>query len=129
LIDSDKNGRFARINETKRRVRDEFNEGPGFAWITKGREIENYIKPETLLNAVKSVHPTADKLVKIGQYDNCLPFRNKNGKINKKVDKVKVAHEIVKLPANLDVLDLRMRLYPSHLFIRIFYHPSQSINP
>lgn len=32
-----------RINDTKRRVRDEINNHGGMVWITAGKEIENYI--------------------------------------------------------------------------------------
>jgi hypothetical protein len=62
VIDSDMTSSRKRINETKRRVRDEFNRGPVFAWVTKGREIENYVPPDILENAVKTVHPQAISL-------------------------------------------------------------------
>lgn len=48
VIDSDKSSAHARINETKARLKDEFNNGPGYAWITKGREIENYLRKDFL---------------------------------------------------------------------------------
>ena len=57
VIDSDKNKTHDRINRTKRRVRDEFDKGSGFAWITKGHEIENYVDPQILLESIKIVHP------------------------------------------------------------------------
>ena len=37
VMDSDRSVPRGRLNATKRRVRDEFDRGPGFAWITKGR--------------------------------------------------------------------------------------------
>lgn len=43
LIDSDKRNQQTRINETKRRLEAEVTAVNGMAWITKGREIENYI--------------------------------------------------------------------------------------
>ena len=43
LIDSDKRNEFDEINNTKKRIRDEIKNSGGFFWITKGREIENYI--------------------------------------------------------------------------------------
>lgn len=43
LIDSDKRNQQTRINETKRRLEAEVTAVGGMAWISKGREIENYI--------------------------------------------------------------------------------------
>jgi len=59
VFDSDKDKPRAWINTTKRRLKEEFNQGSGFAWVTKGREIENYIDAETIEECVKSVHPSA----------------------------------------------------------------------
>lgn len=43
IIDSDKRAKQTQINETKRRIVSEVESVGGLAWITKGREIENYI--------------------------------------------------------------------------------------
>jgi len=48
LIDSDKRTRQARINDTKRRIVSEFEGRKAVAWVTKGKEIENYIPKETV---------------------------------------------------------------------------------
>lgn len=48
LIDSDKRTQQTPINGTKQRIRDEFAEMEAHCWITKGKEIENYI-PATLV--------------------------------------------------------------------------------
>lgn len=48
IIDSDKRSLRARINQTKRRVRDEFNRQGYYCWITKGKEIENYVAAEAV---------------------------------------------------------------------------------
>lgn len=48
LIDSDKRNRQAPINQTKRRIIEEFNSIESMSWITKGREIENYIPASVL---------------------------------------------------------------------------------
>lgn len=108
LIDSDTSGPHARINATKQRVREEFNQSPpGFAWVTKGREIENYIPINIIESSVKTVHPKATTLVNTGTYDHCLHYRIGKGKTIENVDKMKIAHEVVKSPANLNVLDLK----------------------
>ncbi len=43
LIDSDKRTQQAPINNTKQRIKDEFAAMDAHCWITKGKEIENYI--------------------------------------------------------------------------------------
>lgn len=43
LIDSDKRTRQMPINGTKRRIKREFDAMEAYCWITKGKEIENYI--------------------------------------------------------------------------------------
>lgn len=50
LIDSDKKTRQASINQTKQRIKKEFEAMEAHCWITKGREIENYI-PATVVDA------------------------------------------------------------------------------
>lgn len=48
IIDSDKKGNNAKINDTKKRVKDEFSKKESFCWITKGKEIENYVSKEAI---------------------------------------------------------------------------------
>jgi putative ATP-dependent endonuclease of OLD family len=43
LMDSDKKARATRINDTKKRMKKEIDEIGGYSWITKGKEVENYI--------------------------------------------------------------------------------------
>jgi len=50
LIDSDKRSQQARINLTKQRIRKEFDALNAVCWITKGKEIENYISSEVVNN-------------------------------------------------------------------------------
>lgn len=63
VIDSDKRKDNARINATKSRIRKEFEDMEGFCWITKGKEIENYISTEGLRRKF------GDSLPELGQYD------------------------------------------------------------
>lgn len=53
LIDSDKKYKSAKINATKRRIEREFEKMNAFYWITKGKEIENYIPPEAVNELLK----------------------------------------------------------------------------
>jgi len=118
VIDSDRSAPKKHINPTKKRVRGEFNKGPGFAWITKGREIENYVKPELLEKAVRAVHPKAHHLENTGQYDKCLHYTTSKRELRDRVDKVKVAREVASEHAQLDVLDLRQMISKLVGFIR-----------
>jgi hypothetical protein len=90
VIDSDKTGARKRINATKMRVRDEFNEGPGFAWITKGYTIENYIPAGLLSKSVASCHPRAKFAWNGALYTNPLG----SSCINVPADKVAIARAV-----------------------------------
>ena len=118
VIDSDCSDSHEDINETKKRIKEEFNKGPGFAWITKGREIENYIDPEILENAVMSVHKEAVVLGSTGQFKNCLRYKTAEGELKDRIDKIKIAHEVTKHPANIDILDLKDMTTKLVMFIR-----------
>lgn len=48
VIDSDKRSQQARINATKQRIRREFEAMNAICWITRGKEIENYISSEVV---------------------------------------------------------------------------------
>jgi hypothetical protein len=110
LIDSDRKSIGSRINDTKKRIKEEFETGPGFAWITKGREIENYIDATVLEDAVKHIHKDAAGLIGVGRFDHCYHYKNSKGEEVDKVDKVKIAHEVIKAPVNLEILDLKPML-------------------
>jgi len=118
LIDSDRKSPDHEINDTKKRVVEEFNQGPGFAWVSQGREIENYICPSLLEAAVKRVHHDAERLENTGPFDTSLVFRTKDGELRKDVDKVAVAREVTGEPAGLDVLDLKEMTQKLVEFIR-----------
>ncbi len=113
VMDSDKTADSDQINETKSRVVSEFAKGPGVAWVTKGREIENYLDHTVLQEVVATVHsenygrPTRD-----GVYEHPLYYVRKDSQnaIVKNADKVKVAKLVCQSPANLDILDLRERI-------------------
>lgn len=117
VIDSDRPRKGARLNATKKRVQAEFDEGPGFAWITQGREIENYVPEHLLRTAIASVHPSA-KLAK-GSDDRYADRMTitRNGKTGS-ADKVKVAHHVAEAPADLSVLDLKRHIKALSTVIR-----------
>ena len=53
IIDSDKKNQNGRINETKKRIREECNANNMMCWITNGREIENYISTDIIKNSLE----------------------------------------------------------------------------
>ncbi|MBP5127139.1 AAA family ATPase [Pseudomonas protegens] len=111
VIDSDKKTETDTLNATKLRIKDEIENDGGCAWITSGREIENYIPKEDMTQALSTVYKSFDKRIKFGKYDHVLPFKTKNNTTHKEADKVKIAKTICsqKKP-NLDVFDLRAQI-------------------
>jgi AAA15 family ATPase/GTPase len=119
VIDSDRASSSDSLNSTKQRVQKEFDEGPGFAWITEGREIENYVPDELLLEAVKSVHPKAVRLANTGAYVHKLYFETSAGDVvTERIDKVAVAKEVVLNRADLSQLGLEEMINRLVAFIK-----------
>ncbi|MEI2429049.1 ATP-binding protein [Lysobacter yananisis] len=116
LIDSDKANARGRINATKARVRDEVGEAS--AWVTAGREIENYV-PHTLLDrALAETCFKFDRPVGTGRYDHRLDyFEGGSGRV-RRADKIKVAKWIAAQEADLNELDLRKKVKELVTFIR-----------
>ena len=103
LIDSDRKAPGARINETKRRIRDEFINNGLFCWITKGKEIENYLSAE----AINSVHES--KLKQIDQYalfPEYISSLDKNFSSHK-VDSARKYAEYITRANSENILDLK----------------------
>ena len=48
VMDSDRTSKGEKINKTKQRIKEEFEKQNSIAWITKGKEIENYLSKSTL---------------------------------------------------------------------------------
>ena len=106
VIDSDKKSQSARINETKKRIKAEFKTHNLFCWITKGKEIENYLSAHCINNRFGT-----DK-AQIKQYE-LFPDYIKSQYHSFQSSKVKFATEIVKHIDNIntdDVLDLRKQI-------------------
>ncbi len=109
LMDSDR-ADSGQLNATKRRVREEFDKGPGFAWVTRGREIENYIPSAVLEKAVRSVHKDVKEMAGSGRHDRALEYYREGQTRALIADKVKVAYQVVKEPSDFGVLDLKQMI-------------------
>ncbi len=114
IMDSDKRSPHHRINATKTRIRNDFSESVGVAWVTKGREIENYISPELIRNALQTLYPLRYAAQNSDDaYDHALHFhqagKRKASGLFVDADKVKVARLVTTSPPTFP-LDLRDRL-------------------
>lgn len=118
LIDSDKRTSKGRINETKRRIRKEVTDMGGIAWITFGKEIENYLTPEVVKSAWK-----LPKLPRFGEFDDVFEAMDKvragEGK-KARGDKMKLAERAATLitKENWKTLDLETQISRLIAYIR-----------
>ncbi|MET8222243.1 AAA family ATPase [Streptomyces sp. NPDC005301] len=97
VIDSDRTYAGKSLNETKKRVRDEFNgaEVHGFTWITDGYTVENYVPPAILKAAAAEVHPQARPLEWQGEkWQNPLVLKNAKTGRSTAPDKNKIARKV-----------------------------------
>lgn len=109
LIDSDRDKSHAPINSTKKRLQEEFNQGPGHAWITAGREVENYLSATQVSTALNEVAPNAQSTSKFGRYDHMLDVTLPRGKPGQ-ASKLEVARYITShLTPDLTILDLKIQ--------------------
>ena len=118
VFDSDKSKSGGSLNATKRRLKREFDKGPGFTWVTKGREIENYIDPNILEGCVKHVHPSAGGLIGKSEWSNTLKYTKKRTSETRTADKVKVARYYDENhDPDLGVLDLKAQINKLRKFV------------
>jgi hypothetical protein len=115
LIDSDKQAAQSGIGQTKRRVRDEFNDPdyPGFAWITDCRTIENYVPLTLLKQSLAEVHPDLTLTYSGGKWDDPLQVTtSRPRKAEPRVDKIRLSHVAAShwTAEGLDHLDLRKQI-------------------
>ena len=97
ILDSDKDAEEAPLNKTKKRIIEAFTDGENgkcFAWVTQGREIENYVDNEAYQTSVDHVHKDIDwKSITLDQYSQRTVRQGKSGK-KSNIDKVKVARKL-----------------------------------
>ena len=71
VIDSDKSSSRSTLNDTKCRVRDEM-EQPGMVWITRGRNIENYVPEDLLSDVLTKMYPTKQVVENTDRWSDAL---------------------------------------------------------
>lgn len=116
IIDRDGISTTSQLNQTKKRINAETKKGN--CWVTKGREIENYLKIDTLIRWLKEKFPDmSESEIKMEEKENDKledVISNANNKIKIKYNEKKVEYskEIIKHidDKDLDILDLKYRL-------------------
>ncbi|ARM34974.1 ATP-dependent nuclease [Legionella longbeachae] len=109
LIDSDKDQSTKKLNDTKKRIKDEFGRN-GYAWITYGREIENYLASYQINKAIEHVHSRAVLKNNYEKYDKILALEDKRRK-EITPDKVKIAKYITDhFKPEWECLDLKKKI-------------------
>lgn len=114
IIDRDGMSSNVQLNQTKKRINAETKKGN--CWITKGREIENYLSRDTIIRWLNEKHPNIPKSkIKVQENENkklqeTITIDSKRIKYNEK--KVEYSKEIIKHidDTDLDILDLKYRL-------------------
>lgn len=118
VIDSDKEKPQSRLNDTKKRLIEEFDKGPGFAWVTAGREIENYFPEDELKFGIKEASPRCVFNSTFGKFENCLKIKGERG-ADTQASKTDVAHSITKkFSPNLEIHDLKEKINRLIKFIK-----------
>lgn len=118
VIDSDKAKKGAQLNSTKKRLQKEFEAGPGYSWITEGREIENYLPVDQIKAALSQTHPSAKAASSFGQFENTLTITTRKQK-ETQASKVDIAKFITgEYTADLGSFDLKKQIQKLIGFIR-----------
>ncbi|MEV0854611.1 AAA family ATPase [Nocardia fluminea] len=115
VIDSDRTGPRKPINATKMRISLEYSNNPGatgFAWITDGYTIENYIPKQLITQAVAKIHPNKGFTWDDQRWDNPFPAKG--------WDKVSIAHYVSNslTDEDLKVRDLKKQIIALADFVR-----------
>lgn len=107
VIDSDKKSRNTPINNTKKRIVKEFKELNMFSWVTKGKEIENYLPR-------KAIESMLEKSIKneCKQYTLFPTYIEKYYKnfSNKKVPFANQIKDYITFENSSEMLDLRKQI-------------------
>jgi len=116
IIDRDGISSNIQLNQTKKRINAETKKGN--CWVTKGREIENYLRIDTLILWLKEKFPDmSESEIKMEEneddkLEDIISSANKKIKIKYNEKKVEYSKEIIKHidDKDLDILDLKYRL-------------------
>ncbi|WP_289056071.1 ATP-dependent nuclease [Carboxylicivirga marina] len=112
VLDRDGKTMNAKINDTKSRITSEI--GDQNSWITKGREIENYLSDKVIKAWLSSKHGKSNEFIgdKNTKLEDSLVQTDNKIKIKYNLSKTAYSAEIAEFidEASLDVLDLKSNL-------------------
>jgi hypothetical protein len=117
VMDSDRDSSKDAIRSAKQRLVDEISKHGGHAWVTEGREIENYLDPEALRDVVEALYPGRGDRVRKGRFEKALP-KVRDEKKSSSVDKVLVAERMCEKATDFTRLDLKHQVDGLVAFIR-----------
>lgn len=119
LIDSDKRNKHVQINKTKKRIREEFKENNSLCWITKGKEIENYLPKEAISRYFNlTIENQIDPYMDFAEYlDNIQSGEGSKYKAKKALFAEKISPHIVKEDIK-ELLDLNEKIRKVLYYIR-----------
>ena len=112
VIDSDKRYKSATLNDTKKRIMQEFDKLEMFYWVTKGKEIENYL-PKHAIESMLNVEIKED----CDLYQLFPDYVEKHYKnfSNKKVPFANEIKEHLTIENSKDILDLKKQIEKLYL--------------
>lgn len=115
VIDSDKRYQADKINDTKRRIANEFDRLGMFHWITKGKEIENYLPKESVESMLGIILPSG-----CAQYQLFPDFISPHYKnfSNKKVPFANKIKGYITLENSAAMLDLKKQIEKLYIHIQ-----------
>lgn len=117
VIDSDKRYASASLNETKKRIIEEFTALNMFSWVTKGKEIENYIPVEAISDFTgKKIDKQCQKYELFSTY--IKPFYNSFE--GKKVQFANQIKEYITTENSKEILDLNKQVLKLYDQIRLW---------
>jgi len=105
VIDRDTDSAHKRINQTKKRVMENFEQNRCVVWITAGREIENYIGETAYNKALRESHQTLNHNVKCGRFKKITNVRGL-----KVINKLSIAKKVAQMEQDYSTLDLNERV-------------------
>lgn len=115
VIDSDIKEEGGSINTTKKRISEGFEKMNKFCWITKGREIENYISEDVINEKYKKDDEA--KYKRIGIYQDFKDYIAESDSDFER-HKVQTAESLVFNNESLDILDLKEKVKELALAIK-----------
>ena len=111
LIDSDKTSQTKRINDTKKRIKEEYEKNKQLCWITSGKEIENYV-PKMIIDEFyeEEVKDEFGQYQKIDEYLD--KFKSKEGENFKraKIEYAKRYAEKMTIDNMKKIMDLNVKM-------------------